>query len=68
MPRFPDWPHRLAAAITAARATPFAWSLHDCPTFAFDTRRALTGEAAATLRRGQYRSYRDGLWLMRRLG
>lgn len=67
-PRPPDWPHRLAAAIEAARATPFAWSLLDCPTFAFDTRRALTGEDAAVLWRGRYRSYRGGLWLMRRLG
>lgn len=68
MPRHPAWPHRLVAAIAAARATPFAWSLNDCPTFAFDTRRALTGEDAAALWRGRYRSYRGGLRLMRRLG
>ncbi len=68
MPRHPDWPHRLALAIAAARSTPFAWSLHDCPTFAFGTRRALTGENAAALWRGRYRSYRGGLRQMRRLG
>jgi hypothetical protein len=68
MPRHPDWPHRLAAAIGAACTTPFAWSRHDCPTFAFDARRALTGEDAAALWRGQYNSYRGGLRLMRRLG
>jgi len=68
MPRHPDWPHRLAAAITVARITPFAWSRNDCPTFAFDTRRALTGEDAAALWRGRYGSYSGGLRLMRRLG
>jgi hypothetical protein len=68
MPRHPDWPHRLALAITAARTTPFAWSRNDCPTFAFDTRCALTGEDAAALWRGRYSSYRGGLRLMRRLG
>ena len=68
MPRPPDWPHRLAAAIDAARATPFAWSQHDCPTFAFDCRRDLTGEDAAALWRGRYRTYLGGLQLMRRLG
>ena len=68
MPRHQDWPHRLAAVIGAARTTPFAWSRNDCPTFAFDTRHALTGEDAAALWRGQYSSYRGGLRLMRRLG
>jgi len=68
MPRHPYWPHRLVAAIAAARTTPFAWSLHDCPTFAFDVRRALTGEDTAVLWRGRYRTYPGGLRLMRRLG
>jgi len=64
----PDWPHRLALAVATARNTPFAWSLHDCPTFAFDVRCALTGEDTAALWRGRYRPSRGGIHLMRRLG
>jgi hypothetical protein len=68
MPRPPDWPHRLAEAIATARTTPFAWGRNDCPTFAFDTRHALTGEDTAALWRCRYSSYHGGLRLMRRLG
>ena len=52
-----------------ARRRGFAWGLHDCPTFAFETRQRLTGGAdVAALWRGRYSSARGGLRVMRRLG
>ena len=69
MPRVDHWEHVLAAAIDTARARPFAWGLHDCPTFAFETRTALTGgEDVAALWRGKYTTHLGGLRVMRRLG
>ena len=69
MPRIEHWERRLAAAIDAARARPFAWGLHDCPTFAFQTRMMLTGgEDVAALWRGRYTTARGGHRVMRRLG
>jgi hypothetical protein len=37
------WEVRLAQAIEAARQRPFVWGQHDCATWAFDVREALTG-------------------------
>ena len=63
------WERLLAAAITTAGAKPFVWGLHDCPTFAFETRMMLTGgEDVAALWRGRYTSALGGERVMRRLG
>ncbi len=51
-PRVDHWERLLAAAIDRARVRPFIWGLHDCPTFAFETRMILTGgEDVAALAR-----------------
>lgn len=69
MPRVENWERLLAAAIDKARTRPFAWGLHDCPTFAFETRRVLTGgEDTAALWRGRYTTALGGQRVMRRLG
>ena len=69
MPRLSNWPNLLAAAIDTARAKPFVWSVHDCPTFAFETRMILTGsEDVASLWRGRYTTALGGARVMRRLG
>ena len=69
MPRVDHWERRLAEAVEAARAKPFAWGLHDCPTFAFETRMILTGgEDIAALWRGRYTTALGGARVMRRLG
>jgi hypothetical protein len=67
--RVESWERRLAAAIDTARAKPFIWGLHDCPTFAFETRMILTGGAdIAALWRGRYTTALGGARVMRRLG
>lgn len=67
--RIPGWERRLAEAIEAARDRPFAWGRHDCTTFAFDLRRALTGGGdIAALWRGRYTTARGAVRVMRRLG
>ncbi len=69
MPRVDHWERLLAAAIDTARVRPFVWGLHDCPTFAFETRMILTGgEDIAALWRGRYTTHLGGMRVMRRLG
>jgi hypothetical protein len=69
MARAPHWERLLAAAIDIAKAKPFAWGLHDCPTFAFETRMMLTGgKDVAALWRGRYTTALGGERVMRRLG
>ena len=69
MTRVDHWERLLATAIDTARVRPFVWGLHDCPTFAFETRMALTGgEDVAALWRGKYTTHLGGLRVMRRLG
>ena len=69
MSRVEHWERLLAAAIETARTKPFAWGTHDCPTFAFETRTALTGgEDVAALWRGRYSTALGGQRVMRRLG
>ncbi|MBO6885986.1 MAG: hypothetical protein JJ869_20760 [Marivita sp.] len=69
MPHVDHWERLLAAAIDAARAKPFVWSVHDCPTFAFEVRMILTGgEDIAALWRGRYTTALGGQRVMRRLG
>jgi len=67
--RVESWERLLAAAIDTARAKPFVWGVHDCPTFAFETRMILTsGEDIAALWRGRYTTALGGARVMRRLG
>lgn len=67
--RVPDWDVRLAACIEAARGQPFEWGRHDCLTWAFDVRAAITGQPSlADLWRGRYRTERGALRLIRRFG
>ena len=69
MTRVDHWERRLAEAVETARAKPFVWGLHDCPTFAFETRMILTGgEDIAALWRGRYTTALGGERVMRRLG
>ena len=69
LPRVDHWERLLAAAIETARARPFVWGVHDCPTFAFETRMILTdGEDIAALWRGRYTTALGGQRVMRRLG
>jgi len=69
MPRVDHWERLLAAAIDTAWAKPFVWGVHDCPTFAFETRMILTdGEDIAALWRGRYTTALGGARVMRRLG
>ena len=69
MPRVETWERLLAAAIDTARAKPFVWGVHDCPTFAFEVRMILTGgEDVAALWRGRYTTALGGARVMRRLG
>lgn len=69
MARVEHWERLLAAAIETARARPFVWGIHDCPTFAFETAMILTGvEDTAALWRGRYTTALGGARVMRRLG
>ncbi|MEN8675885.1 MAG: hypothetical protein ABF298_00725 [Alteriqipengyuania sp.] len=69
LPRVENWERLLASAIDTARAKPFVWGVHDCPTFAFETRMILTdGEDIAALWRGRYTTALGGARVMRRLG
>lgn len=69
LPRVDHWERLLAAAIDTARARPFVWGVHDCPTFAFETRMILTGgEDVASLWRRRYTTALGGERVMRRLG
>jgi hypothetical protein len=69
MARVDHWERLLAAAIDTARAKPFVWGVHDCPTFAFEVRMILTGsEDIASLWRGRYTTALGGARVMRRLG
>ena len=69
MARVDHWERLLAAAIDTARAKPFVWGVHDCPTFAFEVRMILTGgEDIAALWRGRYTTALGGERVMRRLG
>lgn len=69
MKRVSDWDVRLADAVEAARHRPFAWGAHDCATWAFDVRAALTGRpSAAEAWRGRYKTEIGAIRMVRRLG
>lgn len=68
MTRTEGWELRLAEAIEAARGQAFAWGVHDCATFAFDVRRAMTGQDAAAAWRGRYSTLIGAHRQLRRMG
>ena len=69
MARVDHWERLLTAVIDTARAKPFVWGVHDCPTFAFETRMILTGgEDVAALWRGRYTTAIGGERVRRSLG
>ncbi len=63
--RLAGWEAALAAAVEDARARPFEWGVHDCATWAFDVRRALTGQDAAAAWRGRYSTAKGALRTLR---
>jgi hypothetical protein len=65
MTRIDGWEARLAEEIEAARGKPFVWGHHDCATWAFDVRRALTRQDAAAAWRGRYSSARGAVRTLR---
>jgi hypothetical protein len=67
--RVSNWELCLPNTIETARQRPFAWGFHDCSTFAFETRTALTGgEDVAAIWRGRYTTALGSERVMRRLG
>lgn len=66
--RVSGWEARLTELVESARATPFQWGQHDCATWAFDVRHALTGSDAAQAWRGRFSTARGARKVMLRLG
>lgn len=66
--RLQGWELALSAAVAEAEARPFVWGVHDCATWAFDVRRALTGLDAAAAWRGRYSTAAGSLRVIRRMG
>lgn len=62
------WEARLMAAVQSGFDRPFEWSVHDCATFAFGVRAALTGQDATPAWVGHYTSLTGGLRLMHQFG
>jgi len=64
-----NWPVILAEQVEAARSRPFAYGSHDCATWSFDIRNALTGgENPADNWRGRYTTELGCARTMRKLG
>jgi hypothetical protein len=53
--------------VADARDRPFQWGTHDCATWAFDVRLAMTGLDAAAAWRGKYRTEKGAARMLRRL-
>jgi hypothetical protein len=67
MIRLNGWELRLLAAVDDARDTPFQWGQHDCATWAFDVRLMLTGDDAAAVWRGKYKTEAGAARVLRKL-
>jgi hypothetical protein len=63
-----DWPHRLNAAIEAARDKPFEWGEHDCLLFAASVVEQMTGVDPLAQWRGTYSTAHGALLALRRSG
>ena len=69
MPRIPHWERHLVSALASARTTPFVWGRHDCATWVFELRTALTGGPDTAARwRGRYSTGYGAALTLRRLG
>ena len=66
--RIEHWEIALHDAIQAARERPFSYGTHDCATFAFNVRLALTGEDVAAEWRGRYSTELGAKRMLTRLG
>ena len=66
--RHRDWEARLAAAIEASRAKPFAWGDFDCALAMADLVAAMTGVDAGARFRGRYKTARGAAGALRRRG
>lgn len=66
--RLTGWERILAREIEAARGRPFQWGTHDCASWAFAVRRALTGQRPSRSWAGRHATARGALRVMRRLG
>lgn len=62
------WEGRLSDAVEKVRQRPFEWGAHDCATWAFDVRRALTGGPDVVSWRGRYTTAIGSHRIMRKLG
>lgn len=68
-PRVEGWESLLATLVEEGRKRPFEWGVHDCATWAFDVRRALTaGEDVAARWRARYSTAAGARRMMLRLG
>ena len=67
MARVNWWESSLVACVAGARDRPFQWGTHDCATWAFDVRLAMTGLDAAAAWRGKYRTEKGAARMLRRL-
>ena len=68
MTRPDGWETRLSDCVEDTRSAPFVWGWRDCATWAFDVRRALTGQDAAAAWRGRYSTPLGAARMLRRLG
>jgi len=68
MARLQGWELALVDAVEGARDRPFQWGVHDCATWAFDVRLALTGIDSADAWRGKYRTEKGATRMLRLLG
>jgi|OM-RGC.v1.025673243 hypothetical protein len=68
MRRLPDWRGRLAEAVRAASARPFAYGAHDCAIWACDVVSAVTGTDLRAEFPGAYDTLRSGLRVLRAAG
>lgn len=66
--RLKDWPSRLQAVFSAARARPFAWGEHDCCLQAAAAVQACTGVDLAAPWRGTYSTAAEAARLLQSLG
>lgn len=64
MPRFADWPERLAAFLAERTHTPFQLGVNDCVTVAGDAVLRMTGRDPMAAFRGAYRTEQEAEAIM----
>jgi hypothetical protein len=69
MIRLPDWPARLHDFVDSVKASPFAWTFHDCLCgWTADAALAMTGEDIAAGYRGKYKTAAGAARLLKNAG